>query len=116
VVQDRVRALAADAARYVEAFDERVVFTSRQLRLHQQTIAIRRQAASAKDAIDSADFLVSLRSTLQHGVWGVGVPDWLRNQRSTTPSDRRGHRSRDLTGRSSTIPRSRSMWESESGG
>jgi hypothetical protein len=52
-----------------------VPFTPQQLRLHRQTIDLRRKANGVGEAIDSADFLMSLRSTLQ--AWGLG----LRNSR-----------------------------------
>jgi hypothetical protein len=71
LVQGRLSALTSDFGRYVDAYDERVSFTTRQLRLHHQTIALRRQAKGAEEAIDSADFLLSLRSTLQ--AWGLGL-------------------------------------------
>jgi hypothetical protein len=48
-----------------------VPFTTQQLRLHRQTIALRRKANGVGEAIDSDDFLKSLRSTLQ--AWGLGV-------------------------------------------
>jgi hypothetical protein len=71
LVQERLRALTSDFARYVDAYDERVSFTRRQLRMHRQTMAIRRKARGVGEAIDSVDFLMSLRSTLQ--AWGLGL-------------------------------------------
>jgi len=71
LVQRRLIALTSEFGRYVDAYDEQVPFTTQQLRLHRQTIALRRQANGVGEAIDSADFLISLRSTLQ--AWGLGV-------------------------------------------
>jgi hypothetical protein len=48
-----------------------VPFTAQQLRLHRQTIALRRQANGAEQAIGGDSFLLSLRSTLK--AWGLGV-------------------------------------------
>src|SRR6266540_3514295 len=70
-VQERLGALTSNFGRYVDAYDQRVSFTTRQLRLHRQTIALRRQANGVGEAINSDDFLRSLRSTLQ--AWGLGV-------------------------------------------
>jgi hypothetical protein len=71
LVQRRLIALTSEFGRYVDAYDEQVPFTTQQLRLHRQTIALRRQANGVGEAIDSADFLISLRSTLL--AWGLGV-------------------------------------------
>ena len=71
LIQGRLSALTSDLDRYVDAYDERVPFTTQQLRLHRQTIALRRDANGAGEAIDSAAFLMSLRSTLE--AWGLGV-------------------------------------------
>jgi hypothetical protein len=65
LVQRRLDALTSDFGHYVYAYDDRVAFTSQQLRLHRQTIALRRQANGVGEAIDSDDFLASLRSTLK---------------------------------------------------
>jgi hypothetical protein len=71
LVQRRLTVLASRFGRYVDAYDEQVPFTTQQLRLHRQTIALRAQASGVGEAIDSADFLISLRSTLQ--AWGLGT-------------------------------------------
>jgi hypothetical protein len=71
LVEERLAALASGFSRYVDAYDDLVPFTSQQLRLHRQTIALRREAGSAGQAIDSTDFLLSLRATLE--AWGLGV-------------------------------------------
>lgn len=71
LVRERLSTLTSDFRRYVDAYDERVPFTTQQLRLHRQTIALRRQAKGAGEAIDRDDFCSSLRSTLQ--TWGLGV-------------------------------------------
>jgi hypothetical protein len=71
LVQGRLSALASDFGRYVDAYDERVSFTTRQLRLHHQTIALRRKANGVGEAISNDDFLISLRSTLQ--AWRLGL-------------------------------------------
>jgi hypothetical protein len=47
-----------------------VSFTAQQLCLHRRTIALRREANGVGQAIDNADFLISLRSTLQ--AWRLG--------------------------------------------
>ncbi len=70
-VQERLGALTSNFDYYVDAYDERVSFTTRQLRLHRQTIALRSQANGVGEAIDNDDFLRSLRSTLR--AWGLGV-------------------------------------------
>src|SRR6266496_1153245 len=70
-VQERLGALTSNFGRYVDAYDQRVSFTTRQLRLHRQTIALRRQANGVGEAIDNDDFLRSLRSTLL--AWRLGV-------------------------------------------
>src|SRR6266516_7579211 len=64
-VQGRLGALTSDFDRYVDAYDQRVGFARRQRRLHRQTIALRREANGVGEAIDSVDFLVSVRSTLE---------------------------------------------------
>src|SRR6266545_4206185 len=71
LVEDRLRALAGDFGRYVDAYDQQREFAPRQLRPHRQTIALRREANGVGEAIDSDDFLASLRSTLT--AWGLGV-------------------------------------------
>jgi hypothetical protein len=71
LVQRRLDALTSDFGHYVYAYDDRVSFTSQQLRLHRQTIALRRQANGVGEAIDSDNFLASLRSTLK--AWRLGV-------------------------------------------
>lgn len=70
-VAKRMARLVDGFAGYVDVFDKQVPFTSAQLRLHQETIALRREAGSAKNAIRSSDFLRSLRATLE--AWGLGV-------------------------------------------
>jgi hypothetical protein len=69
-VQGRLGALTSDFDRYVDAYDQREEFAPRQLRPHRQTIALRREANGVGEAIDSVDFLVSLRLTLE--AWGLG--------------------------------------------
>jgi hypothetical protein len=71
LVQARLSALTSNFGRYVDAYDERVPFTPQQIRLHRQTIALRRKANGVGEAIDNAEFLMSLRSTLQ--AWGLGL-------------------------------------------
>lgn len=71
LVQRRLEALTTDFSDYVDAYDGRVPFTTQQLRLHRQTIALRRNADGLGEAINSDDFLRTLRSTLQ--AWGLGV-------------------------------------------
>jgi hypothetical protein len=70
-VQERLGALTSDFDRYVDAYDQRVGFAPQQLRLHRQTIALRREANGVGEAIDNVDFLVSLRSTLK--AWRLGM-------------------------------------------
>jgi hypothetical protein len=70
LVQRRLEALTTDFSDYVDAYDGRVPFTTQQLRLHRQTIALRRNADGLGEAINSDDFLRTLRSTLQ--AWGLG--------------------------------------------
>lgn len=71
LVEGRLSALTSDFGRYVDAHDQHVGFAPQQLRLHRQTIALRRQANGVGEAVDSADFLISLRSTLK--AWRLGV-------------------------------------------
>jgi hypothetical protein len=44
LVQGRLSTLTSGLGRYVDAYDERVPFTTQQLRLHRRTITLRREA------------------------------------------------------------------------
>lgn len=66
----RVAKLIEGFGRYVRAYDDRVPFTGEQLKAHRQTVALRRQAGSVRAAVESEQYLASLRQTLL--AWGVG--------------------------------------------
>lgn len=70
-IQDCLIRLAADFPRYVMAYDVSVPFTSEQLAAHRETIGLRRQLGSVRAAIDTPQFVVSLRRTLTK--WGLGI-------------------------------------------
>jgi hypothetical protein len=55
---------------YVQIYDDRVPFTSEQLAAHRATVALGRQAGSVRAAVESEQFLGSLRRTLL--AWGIG--------------------------------------------
>jgi hypothetical protein len=70
LIEIRTAKLVADFGRYVRAYDDSVPFTGEQLAAHRKTIALRRQAAGAREAAESEQFVASLRETLLE--WGIG--------------------------------------------
>jgi hypothetical protein len=70
VIEQRISKLVSRFGRYVEAYDQRVSFTSEQLAAHRQTIVLRRQLGSVRAAATDDKFAASLRRTLL--AWGIG--------------------------------------------
>jgi hypothetical protein len=70
LIDARISKLIDSFGAYVQTYDDRVPFTSEQLAAHRATVALRRQAGSVRTAVDSEQFLTSLRRTLL--AWGIG--------------------------------------------
>jgi len=70
VIEQRTAKLVSGFGRYVEAYDQQVSFTGKQLTAHQQTVALRRQLGSVRAAASDAAFTASLMRTLF--AWKVG--------------------------------------------
>ena len=70
LIEARATQLVSRFGDYVQTYDDRVPFTGEQLISHRETIMLRRQAANVRAAVEDAEFIASLRRTLQ--AWGIG--------------------------------------------
>lgn len=70
VIDAHVSKLISGFGRYVQVYDERVPFDSRQLAAHRACISRRLQASSVRAAVDDEQFVMSLWQTLR--AWGIG--------------------------------------------
>lgn len=70
VIEARVARLVSRFGDYVQVYDDHVPFTGEQLAAHRRSVELRRQAGSVRAAIETEEFVASLRRTLL--AWGVG--------------------------------------------
>ena len=70
LIEKRLVKLVSSFGRYVQAYDDRVPFSSEQLAAHRECIALRREAGSVRAATEDVRFVESLRRTLI--AWGIG--------------------------------------------
>jgi hypothetical protein len=71
VITARVAKLTNGFARYVQAYDDRVSFTSTQLAAHRACLDLRHEAGSVAAAVHDERFVRALRQTLR--AWKVGI-------------------------------------------
>jgi hypothetical protein len=70
LIDTRVAKLTGGFAHYVQTYDQRVSFTSRQLAAHKACLALRREAGSVRAAVNDERFVESLIRTLR--AWRLG--------------------------------------------
>jgi hypothetical protein len=65
LIGQRIAKLTGAFEHYVQAYDERVPFTSEQLAAHRACIALRKQAGNVRAAVGDESFVRALHATLR---------------------------------------------------